>query len=172
MRNVAVAPFYSSLVRFTGRCDRLQHYEVRYPSHAIIKAVFVPAGCGATMGATHPAAMLMDSYNFITPIDENQCRYFWFQLRNFLADTEADNASLKSMDEGVETAFAEDRRGLEAVHEGFRNQKPRNLDLAIDRAPMEFRQGLARLIAVEGGDQVGGAAAATGQGVEESPRAG
>jgi phenylpropionate dioxygenase-like ring-hydroxylating dioxygenase large terminal subunit len=167
MRNVPIAPFYMSLVRFTGSCDRLQHYEVRYPSHAIVKAVLVPAGFGATMGATHPAAMLMDSYNFITPTDENHCRYFWFQLRNFSADNEQGRASLKSMDEGVGAAFAEDRRVLEAVHEGFRNRRTRNLDLAIDRAPMEFRRGLSKLIAAESQRQ-GDGGVTTEQGVEES----
>jgi phenylpropionate dioxygenase-like ring-hydroxylating dioxygenase large terminal subunit len=146
MRNVEVAPFYVSLVRFTGRCDRLQHYEVRYPSHAIIKAVFVPAGCSATVGANHPQAMLMDSYNFMTPVDENTTRYFWFQLRNFSPE---DNALSKAMDDGVRAAFAEDRVVLEAVHEGFRNQATRNLDLAIDRAPLTFRRQLLQLIAAE-----------------------
>jgi vanillate O-demethylase monooxygenase subunit len=146
MRNVEVAPFYVSLVRFSGRCDRLQHYEVRYPSHAIIRAVFVPAGYGATVGASHPEAMLMDSYNFMTPIDENQTRYFWFQLRNFSPE---DEALSKTMDEGVRAAFAEDRKVLEAVHDGFRNQVTRNLDLAIDRAPLTFRRRLAELIAAE-----------------------
>ncbi len=31
---------------FQGPCDRLQHYEVRFPSHALIKAVFVPGRRG------------------------------------------------------------------------------------------------------------------------------
>jgi len=46
MREVDVAPIYVPFVRFSGVCDRLQHYEVRYPSHALIKAVFVPSGAG------------------------------------------------------------------------------------------------------------------------------
>ena len=41
-----VAPFYRALVPFEGRCDRLQHYEVLYPSHALNIALFVPAGEG------------------------------------------------------------------------------------------------------------------------------
>ena len=146
MRNVDVAPFYASLVTFEGRCDRLQHYEVRYPSHAIIKAVFVPAGTGATLGINHPDAMIMDSYNFMTPINENQTLYFWFQLRNFSA---GDEALSKTMDDGVRAAFAEDRLVLEAVHEGFRNQATRKLDLATDRAPLTFRKKLAEMIVAE-----------------------
>src|SRR3546814_7178610 len=43
MRDVEVAPFYAKFVKFKGNCDRKQHYEVRFPSHAIIKAIFTPA---------------------------------------------------------------------------------------------------------------------------------
>jgi phenylpropionate dioxygenase-like ring-hydroxylating dioxygenase large terminal subunit len=150
MRNVEVAPFYTPLVRFKGRCDRLQHYEVRYPSHAIIRAVFVPAGAGDTTGADHPDAMIMDSYNFLTPVDENETRYFWFQTRNFLPGDEQLSAS---MDEGVRAAFAEDRIVLEAVHEGLRNQVTSNLDLAGDRAPLLFRKRLAQMITAERSNQ-------------------
>jgi vanillate O-demethylase monooxygenase subunit len=146
MRNVEVAPFYVSLVRFTGRCDRLQHYEVRYPSHAIIKAVFVPAGAGETLGANHPEAMLMDSYNLMTPVDENHTRYFWFQLRNFAPD---DMALSKAMDDGVRAAFAEDQAVLEAVQQGFQRTRTRNIDLPIDRPQLIFRKRLAQLIAAE-----------------------
>ena len=38
------APFYAPFLKFRGHCDRLQSYEVRYPSHAVTRAVFVPAG--------------------------------------------------------------------------------------------------------------------------------
>ncbi|MBV8495188.1 MAG: aromatic ring-hydroxylating dioxygenase subunit alpha [Gammaproteobacteria bacterium] len=149
MRDVEAAPFYRSLVGFTGRCDRLQHYEVRYPSHAIIKAVFVPAGVSGASASQHPHAMLMDSYNFMTPIDENQTRYFWFQLRNFAPQ---DSGVSQMMEEGVRAAFAEDRIVLEAVHEGFRNQVTRNIDLAIDRPSLLFRKRLAQMIAAENAD--------------------
>jgi len=146
MRNVEVAPFYGSLVRFTGRCDRLQHYEVRYPSHAIIKAVFVPAGHSSILGARHPDAMLMDSYNFMTPIDEDHTRYFWFQLRNFSPN---DATVSEVMDDGVRAAFTEDRRVLEAVHASFKQHTGPHIDLAIDRPQLLFRKTLARMIAAE-----------------------
>jgi hypothetical protein len=50
----------------------------------------------------HEKAFLMDSYNFMTPVDENRTRYYWFQLRNFDAD-----------DEGVSRQFAKTK-----VHRG------------------------------------------------------
>ena len=34
----------------------------------------------------HPDTFLMDSYNFLTPVDESTTHYFWFQTRNVMAD--------------------------------------------------------------------------------------
>jgi vanillate O-demethylase monooxygenase subunit len=146
MQDVEVAPFYAPLVRFAGRCDRLQHYEVRYPSHALIRSVFVPAGSGGAGKPLHPMAMRMDSYNFLTPVDADHTRYFWFQTRNFSPD---DGNLTRTMDEGVQAVFAEDQGILAAVHEGFKNRVTPNIDLAIDRAPLMFRQRLARMIEAE-----------------------
>jgi vanillate O-demethylase monooxygenase subunit len=146
MRDVEVVPFYVPFVRFAGRCDRLQHYEVRYPSHALIRAVFVPAGHGGEHGAGHPQAMIMDSYNFMTPVDADNTRYFWFQLRNFAPQ---DPEVSRIMGDGLSVAFREDKVVLEAVHQGFKHQTTPNLYLAIDRAPLLFRQRLTQLIGDE-----------------------
>ena len=146
LQNVEVAPFYAPFVTFEGRCDRLQHYEVRFPSHAIIRALFVPAGTGGHGRPIHDKALLMDSYNFMTPIDADHTRYFWFQMRNF---SPADERVSKIMDDAVREAFTEDRVILNAVHRGFANQVTPNIDLAIDRAPMQLRRGLTQLIAAE-----------------------
>jgi phenylpropionate dioxygenase-like ring-hydroxylating dioxygenase large terminal subunit len=146
MQNAEVAPFYQQLVSFEGRCDRLQHYEVRFPSHAIIKAVFVPAGTGGKGQPLNDKALVMDSYNFMTPVDQNRTRYFWFQMRNCFA---GDEAVSRAMDEGVRAAFEEDRVVLSAVHRGLQNKVTRNFDLAIDRAPLQFRGRLGELIEAE-----------------------
>ncbi|MCO4797319.1 MAG: aromatic ring-hydroxylating dioxygenase subunit alpha, partial [Amylibacter sp.] len=53
MLDVEPAPFYKKVVGFKGNCDRLQHYEVRYPSNALIKAIFTPAGTGGSEGKLH-----------------------------------------------------------------------------------------------------------------------
>jgi phenylpropionate dioxygenase-like ring-hydroxylating dioxygenase large terminal subunit len=146
MRDVDVAPFYAKFVKFSGRCDRKQHYEVRFPSHAIIKAVFTPAGTGADDGAQHDHVFLMNSYNFMTPIDESHTRYFWFQMRNFDQQNEAVS---QQFNEDVRHAFDEDRVILEAVHEGMSNRRTPNLDLGIDAGPLRFRRGVQRLIDAE-----------------------
>lgn len=146
MRDVEVAPFYAKFVKFSGHCDRKQHYEVHYPSQAIIKALFTPAGTGSDEGELHEHVFLMNSYNFMTPIDESNTRYYWFQVRNF--DTENEEVS-RQFDEDVRHAFAEDRLVLSAVHKGMANKRTPNIDLASDSGPLRFRRNLDKLIAQE-----------------------
>lgn len=143
-----VAPFYRDLVPFAGNADRLQSYEVRYPSNAIIKAVFVPAGQGGEGTEPDPtASFLMDSYNFITPEDERTSRYYWFQLRNVRPD---DSALSVQMSEGVLAAFSEDLAVLNAVQQGIDEAGQDYISIASDAGALRFRHELAQLIAAEG----------------------
>jgi phenylpropionate dioxygenase-like ring-hydroxylating dioxygenase large terminal subunit len=146
IRNADVAPFYAPFVRFQGRCDRLQHYEVRFPCHAVIRAVLLPAGAVAADPIADERAFVMDSYNFMTPVDAHHTRYFWFQLRNFAPD---DSTISEQMVAGVRAAFEEDRRILNAVEAGFAEARTPNIDLAVDSGPLRFRRRLARLIEAE-----------------------
>ncbi|MNM35822.1 Toluene-4-sulfonate monooxygenase system iron-sulfur subunit TsaM1 [compost metagenome] len=144
--DIEVAPFYQQYLKFQGRCDRLQYYEVRYPAHAIIKGVHTPAGHGGDAAPVHEKAFLMDSYNFMTPVDENRTRYYWFQLRNFDADSESVSRQFAA---DVRRAFEEDRVILAAVHAGMKNRQTANIDLAIDSGPLRFRRAMERLIREE-----------------------
>ncbi|OTP70780.1 aromatic ring-hydroxylating dioxygenase subunit alpha [Caballeronia sordidicola] len=146
MRNVEVAPFYARYVKFSGRCDRKQQYEVRFPSHAVIKAVFTPAGSGSESGPMHPDVFLMNSYNFLTPVDESTTRYYWFQARNF---DRSDALVSEQFNEDVRHAFDEDRVILAAVHAGMANRRTPNINLALDAGPTRFRRGVQRLIDAE-----------------------
>jgi phenylpropionate dioxygenase-like ring-hydroxylating dioxygenase large terminal subunit len=146
MRGVEVAPFYAPFVKFRGLCDRLQYYEVRFPSHAIIKAIIVPAGSGGPDAEHHPQVFVMDSYNFMTPVDADQTRYYWFQIRNFAPE---DPAVSNQMTDSVRSIFEEDRAILKAVHQGFKQKRTPNIDIAIDSAPLRFRRRLNQLIAAE-----------------------
>jgi phenylpropionate dioxygenase-like ring-hydroxylating dioxygenase large terminal subunit len=150
MRAVEVAPLYVPFVRFEGLCDRLQHYEVRFPSHALIKAVFVPAGAGDARAERHERAFVMDSYNFLTPIDAETTRYYWFQLRNVLPD---DAEASRLMGDSVRGAFEEDRVILNAIQQNFRESPTPHIDIAIDSAPLRFRRRLRQLIAAEQPEQ-------------------
>lgn len=150
MRNVDVAPFYARYVKFSGRCDRKQQYEVRFPSYAVIKAIFTPAGAGSDSGLMHPDVFLMNSYNFLTPLDESTTRYYWFQARNF---DQSDALVSDQFNEDVRHAFDEDRVILAAVHAGMANRRTPNINLALDAGPTRFRRGVQRLIDVEQRDK-------------------
>jgi vanillate O-demethylase monooxygenase subunit len=145
LNDVEVAPFYRQFVKFSGRCDRKQQYEVRFPGHALIRAIFTPAGTASDAEPFHDDVFLMDSYNFITPIDENSTRYFWFQMRNFSPDDAAVSAQFS---EDVRNAFAEDRAVLNAVHAGLK-KRPSRLDLPLDSGPLRFRRRLQQMIDAE-----------------------
>ncbi len=136
-------PFYAPLLKFKGKCDRLQHYEVRYPSLGINKSIFTPAGTGGPGKPLHEQAYMMVSFHFLTPVDDKTTRYFWLQNRN----TDAANAGLtEQIAAGARRAFEEDRVILEAVHAGMANKTTPNLDLALDGGALRFRRGLSALI--------------------------
>jgi phenylpropionate dioxygenase-like ring-hydroxylating dioxygenase large terminal subunit len=138
-----VPPYYAPLVKFKGNCDRLQHYEVRYPSLGINKSIFTPTGTGGAGKPLHEKAYVMMSYHFLTPIDATTTRYFWLQNRN----TDAGNAEISAqVAAGARRAFEEDRLILEAVDKGMSGKTSPNLDLALDVGALRFRRGLQSLI--------------------------
>ena len=146
MMDVEPAPFYAKIVEFEGNCDRLQHYEVRYPSHALIRAVFTPAGTGGPDGTLDEKTFVMDSYNFMTPTTETETRYYWFQLRNIRPD---DEELSKMMSEDVRHAFEEDRAVLNQVQIGMTSKTSPHIDLSIDAGQLRFRRQLEAMIAEE-----------------------
>jgi vanillate O-demethylase monooxygenase subunit len=148
----APPPYYAGMLRFAGNCDRLQHYEVVLPSIAINKSIFTPVGTGGSSDRLDERAYVNISYNFMTPIDEERTRYFWFQHRN----TDPDNAAVtRKMDEGALNAFLEDRDILTEVQKGMANRKTPNIDLAIDAGALRFRRLVDRRIAAEQSAAVG-----------------
>ena len=137
------SPYYADLVKFEGECDRLQHYEMCYPAIGLNKSVYTPAGTGGQGKAHVEHTYVNISYNFMTPIDENKTRYFWFQHRN----TDPDDREISErMNAGALAAFQEDRDILVAVHEGMKNRKSPNIDLGLDAGAKLFRKSLQRLI--------------------------
>ena len=101
------SPYYADLVKFEGECDRLQHYEMCYPGNWAEQV-----GLYACRNRCGPGKVPVEqtyvniSYNFMTPIDENRTRYFWFQHRN----TDPDDREISErMNAGALAAFQEDR---------------------------------------------------------------
>lgn len=146
INNCDAPPFYEPLLKFSGKCDRLQHYEVRFPSIAINKSVYCPAGSGGPDWRPNEKCYEMISYNFLTPIDENNTRYFWLQQRN---TDPKDEAITKSISKGAKQAFLEDKEILEAVHRGITETKTRPINLALDAGALRFRTLLQQGIETE-----------------------
>ena len=137
------SPYYTSLVKFAGPCDRLQHYEMCFPAIGLNKSVYTPVGTGGPDARPVDKTLVNISYNFMTPINANRSRYFWFQHRN--TDPQ-DKAVSEKMNAGARMAFEEDRAVLEDVHKGMNHKKTPNIDLGLDAGAKLFRLQLQRLI--------------------------
>ncbi len=141
-----VPPYYASLVKFTGNCDRKQHYECQLPAIAINRSVFAPVGSGGPDKPLGPQTFVNVSYNFMTPVDEDNTRYYWFQHRN---TDPADKAISAKMLAGAEMAFREDRDILVKVHKGMAAARTPPINLGLDAGAMRFRKMLERRIAAQ-----------------------
>jgi vanillate O-demethylase monooxygenase subunit len=146
LHDTSPPPFYAPYLPFEGNCDRKQQYEVRYPSNALITAVFAPAGTGGEAQPLPPETFVMDSYNFLTPVDERTTRYFWFQTRNVAPD---DAAVSRAFAASVKAAFAEDKVILEAVQRGLDSAATPPLNLRSDTGGVRFRRRHAQLVDAE-----------------------
>lgn len=136
-------PYYKDMLPFGPSCDRKQHYECRLPATAINMSVYVPTGEGGADKPLSPNAFVNISYNFITPVDGETTRYFWFQHRNMHA---GDQALSQRMFEGATLAFKEDQDVLEHVQRGMANRTSGYLNLALDAGAMRFRARVAKAI--------------------------
>ncbi len=137
------SPYYKDLVRFSGNCDRLQHYEMCFPAIALNKSIYTPVGTGGPNKPQVGNTYINISYNFMTPVDENHTQYIWFQHRNTDPN---DKATSEKMNAGAVMAFNEDKAVLEAVHKGMANKVTPHIDLGLDAGAKLFRLQLQRLI--------------------------
>ena len=146
LHDTAPPPFYAPYLPFNGNCDRKQQYEVRYPSNALITAVFTPAGTGGEDRPLPESTFVMDSYNFLTPVDDHTTRYFWFQIRNVAPD---DAEVSRQFAASVKSAFAEDKVLLEAVQHGLDTATSAPLNLRSDTGGIRFRRRHTQLVEAE-----------------------
>ena len=146
MNDRPAPPYYANLLAFDGNCDRKQHYECQLPAIAINKSIFTPVGTGGNDNSLDERAFVNISYNFMTPVDECNSRYFWFQHRNTAPD---DQAISEKMFAGATMAFEEDREILIHVQKGMDNMKTPNLNLKLDLGAARFRTMVDKKIAAE-----------------------
>lgn len=137
------SPYYRDLVRFEGNCDRKQHYEMCVPAIALNMSIYTPAGTGGPDQPHVDQTYVNISYNFLTPVDEKNTQYIWFQHRNTDPD---DTAISEKMNAGAVMAFNEDKLILEAVQKGMDDMVTPNIDLGLDLGAKTFRNHLQRLI--------------------------
>lgn len=140
------SPYYADLVKFEGDCDRLQHYEMSFPAIGKNMSIYTPVGTGGPSNPHTDDTYINISYNFMTPIDEDNTRYFWFQHRN---TDPHDREISEKMNAGAYMAFNEDKDVLVKVHEGMKNKATPSLDLGLDAGAKLFRLHLDRLIKAE-----------------------
>jgi vanillate O-demethylase monooxygenase subunit len=88
----------------------------------------------------------MDSFNFLTPIDETTTRYFWFQMRNVAPD---DAEVSRRFAASVRGAFEEDRTILQASQRGMARSTTSHINLRTDTGGIRFRRRLAQMIEAE-----------------------
>ena len=146
MMDTPPAPFYAPYLPFEGNTDRKQQYEVRYPSMALIKAFFSPAGTGGEGKPLHPDTFVMDSYNFLTPVDEKTTRYFWFQQRNVFPNDEEVSRRFAA---SVRGAFEEDKAILGPLQVGMDTMRTPTINLRNDAGGVRFRRRLQQMIQAE-----------------------
>ncbi len=140
------SPYYKDLVRFDGNCDRKQHYEMCVPAIALNKSIYTPVGTGGPDKPEVAETYVNISYNFMTPVDEKNTQYIWFQHRN----TDPKDAAIsEKMNAGAVMAFNEDKEILEAVQRGMDKMATPNIDLGLDLGAKTFRRKLQKLIDAE-----------------------
>ncbi|MEO9650174.1 MAG: aromatic ring-hydroxylating dioxygenase subunit alpha [Roseobacter sp.] len=142
----SASPYYKDLVRFDGNCDRKQHYEMCLPAIALNKSVYTPVGTGGPKSPPVDQTYINISYNFMTPVDDENTQYIWFQHRNTDPD---DKAISEQMNAGAIMAFNEDKVILEAVQKGMTDLVTPNIDLGLDLGAKTFRKLLERRIEAE-----------------------
>ncbi|MEM1428226.1 MAG: aromatic ring-hydroxylating dioxygenase subunit alpha [Pseudomonadota bacterium] len=140
------SPYYAGLVEFEGNCDRLQHYEMVVPGIGLNMSVYTPEGTGGPDRPHTNRTLVNISYNFMTPIDEDRTRYFWFQHRNTHPH---DRDVSERMNAGARMAFEEDKEVLEEVHKGMKYAVTPHIDLGLDAGAKRFRLKMNRLIEAE-----------------------
>ena len=146
INNIDPPPYYAEMLPFSGKVDRLQHYEAVLPSIAINMGTYARAGFGGDSSSLPADSYRMRSYHFITPIDAHSTRYHWFQHYN---TNTRDETVRHKLNEGARGAFEEDRVVLEAVDKGMSEKRRYNLDLQLDIGSRKFRKKLNTLIKAE-----------------------
>lgn len=146
MEGFTAPPMYQRARPFAGKVDRWQLITWRAPTTVTLDIGCADAGTGAPEG-DRSRGISMWSNHVITPETATSTRYHWAFARNFSLGDERVSASIAR--DGLRT-FMEDAAVLEAQQRALAaiGDRP-TVDIATDKAPLQFRRILDEMIAAE-----------------------
>jgi phenylpropionate dioxygenase-like ring-hydroxylating dioxygenase large terminal subunit len=143
IRDAEPIGFFKAFGGFTGNVDRWHYYHLHTPCTAVIDFGSAPAEWQLPEDERDRGNRIF-ALHFMTPVSETYTIDRWMHLRNTAIDTPEASEQIDRM---FETAFAEDKAILEAIHaEEQRPQRRRPIRIAIDRGPMVYRKRVAEML--------------------------
>jgi vanillate O-demethylase monooxygenase subunit len=151
IRNAPPVGFFKEFGGFSGNVDRWHYYDLHMPSTAVIDfgSIDSAENCAEE---DRDRGVRVFAIHFVTPVNEDETIDHWMHLRNTAAEASAN----EKIDSLLETAFAEDKAILEAIHiEESRPQTRRPVRIAIDKGPTVYRKRIRERIEAESVDHLG-----------------
>lgn len=151
IRNAPPVGFFKEFGDFSGNVDRWHYYDLHMPSTAVIDFGSIDSAANCAEEDRNKGVRVF-AIHFVTPVNENETIDHWMHLRNTAAEASAND----KIDSLLETAFAEDKAILEAIHiEECRPQTRRPVRIAIDKGPTVYRKRIRERIEAEAVDHLG-----------------
>ena len=144
MYGIDCPPFFTKTMGLTGRIDRRQVAEFFPPAFHITHVSAKPAGDVDDSRKCEQKAV-----HGVTPARGNTTHYFWCHTRNYKID-DAETQGL--MQHGMETVFQQDVDASEAIEQIISNYEPDHpieLNLKVDKAPLQARRLINQMAAGE-----------------------
>lgn len=151
IRNAPPVGFFKEFGGFSSNVDRWHYYDLHLPSTAVIDFGSIDSAANCAEEDRNDGVRVF-AIHFVTPVNEDETIDHWMHLRN----TAAKESASAKIDSLLETAFAEDKAILEAIHEEEkRPQTRRPVRIAIDKGPTVYRKRIRELIEAETVDHLG-----------------
>ena len=151
IRNAPPVGFFKEFGGFSCNVDRWHYYDLHLPSTALIDFGSIDSAANCAEKDRSDGVRVF-AIHFVTPVNDDETIDHWMHLRN----TAAEESASDKIDSLLETAFAEDKAILEAIHEEEkRPQTRRPVRIAIDKGPTVYRKRIRELIEAETVDHLG-----------------
>ncbi len=152
IRDAPPIGFFQKFGGFDGHVDRWHYYDLHLPTTAVIDFGSVDTKMNCPEDERDRGVRIF-ALHFVTPVTEDYTIDHWMHLRNTAV---GDDAASAQMDTMFNTAFAEDKAILEAIHESEqRPQRRRPIRVAIDKGPNVYRKRIRDMIVSESTEDLG-----------------